>query len=42
MALAPSLVERGVLTGCHAGPIRAGELREATELLALGGGCVAP
>jgi len=42
VALAPSLVSAGVLSGCNVGPIAASELEQASELLSLGGGWVEP
>ena len=41
-ALAPSLVDAGVLRGCEARRVKRDELSDAAELLSLGGGWVEP
>lgn len=41
-ALAPDLVEHGVLGGIDVAPVSEGELRSAREILSLGGGWLAP
>ena len=41
-ALAPALVERGILTGCEVTPIEPAEVVAAREVISMGGGWVEP
>lgn len=42
VALAPALVERGILSGCEVNPIAPAEVVRAREILSMGGGWVEP
>ena len=39
IALAPALVDRGILTGCEVTPIEPAEVVAAREVSSMGGGC---